>query len=109
MDFDSENDLRVKKAIGIAFEFSINGYEPTDEQRATLAAGNAKFLPRLEGFLARSGSGYGSLFAMLNKQGLVSLVGLARLVGQAWRPRGQTLLDARFHEERSALECACDC
>ena len=58
VDIVAETILDWKNATGFAFEYSRNGYEPTQEQTATMAAGNAKFLPRLEGFLARSGTGY---------------------------------------------------
>ena len=59
-DIVAETILDWKRSIGVAFEFSINGYEPSDEQRATLAAGNAKFLPRLEACLRRNGTESGS-------------------------------------------------
>ena len=58
VDIVAETILDWKNATGFAFEFSRNGYAPTEEQTAKLAAGNAKFLPRLEGFLARSGTGH---------------------------------------------------
>ena len=45
------------QAIGIAFEFSLNGHAPTADQQAKLIEGNAKYLPRLEAALKANGNG----------------------------------------------------
>ena len=58
-DIVAETVLDWKRAIGVAFEYSLNAYEPTDAQRAALVAGNAKFLPRLEACLRRNGESTG--------------------------------------------------
>ena len=78
VDIVAETVLDWKNATGSTFEFARNGYEPTEEQRAKLAAGNAKFLPRLEGFLARSGTGH-FVGASLTYADLVALEPLEQL------------------------------
>ena len=47
------------KTMGMGFfEFSLNGHEPSEEQKATLAKANAKYLPMLERQLAKTGTGF---------------------------------------------------
>lgn len=55
IDMVAETILDWRRGIGIAFEYSFNAHEPSQEQRATLAAGNARFLPRLEKILLQNG------------------------------------------------------
>ena len=44
-------------SLGFAFEYGTNGFEPSDEERARLMEGNAKWLPRFERILRESGTG----------------------------------------------------
>jgi glutathione S-transferase len=78
-DIVAETVLDWKRAVGVAFEYSINGHEPSDEQRATLAAGNAKFLPKLEACLGRNGEGKHFVGAELTYSDIVALEPLEQI------------------------------
>ena len=52
VDMVAETIGDLKTSIGLAFEFHLNGFEPTDAARAQAQAAAARFLPRLERVLA---------------------------------------------------------
>ena len=49
-------DWRAK--IGMSFEFSVNGYEPSPEQITKIREGNAKYLPLFERILVNTNTGF---------------------------------------------------
>ena len=57
-DMTAETVLDWKNATCPAFEFALNGFEPSKEQLEKLQAGNARYMPRLEKALERNGTGW---------------------------------------------------